>query len=105
MMYKMEKSDGAVVATNATNNGQPAELREQRASAKGKPQEPHTHQAQDWTGVSQGMERLRQCVLRNPKEKRTTLLHHITVEGTAFLALKHGSRSGWGIVVGLPGGS
>ena len=64
----MKKSDGAIRAMNAANKGElsPAEWREQRAPAKGKSEHPHTHQAQDWARVSQGIDRLRQFVKRKP---------------------------------------
>ena len=81
---------------NAANKGQPAEWREQRTSPKGKPEETHTHQAQDWARVSQGIDRLRQFVERNPEEKLNTLLHHINVDSlrAAFLALRRDAAAG-----------
>lgn len=93
-MNGMKKSDGG--AKNAANNGPPAERREQRAPLKGKPKDIHTHQARDWGRVSQGIDRLRQFVERNPKEKLTTLLHHINVDSlrAAFFALKRKAAPG-----------
>ncbi len=83
---------------SAANKGElsPAERREQRTSAEGKPERPHTHQAQDWARVSQGIDRLRQFVKRKPKERLTTLLHHINVDSlkAAFYALKRDAAAG-----------
>ena len=81
---------------NAANNGEPAEQREQRTPPEGNPERPHTHQAQDWARVSQGIDRVRQFVKRNPKEKLTTLLHHINEDSlrAAFFALKRDAAPG-----------
>ena len=58
--------------------------------------DPHTHHAQEWARVSQGIDRLRGYVKRNPKEKLTTLLHHINVDSLrkAFFALKRKAAPG-----------
>ena len=95
-MYDVEKSDEVIRAMSVANKGSPAERREQRTSVEGKPGDFHTYQAQDWGRVSQGIERLRQFVKRNPKEKLTTLLHHINVDSlhAAFLALKRNAVPG-----------
>lgn len=81
---------------NAANKGEPAERREQRALPEGNPEEPHTHQAQNWGRVSQGIDRIRQFVKRNPEEKLNTLLHHINVDSlrAAFYALKRDAAAG-----------
>ena len=46
--------------------------------------------------MSQGIDRLRGFVKRNPKEKLTTLLHHINVDSLrkAFFALKRKAAPG-----------
>ena len=97
-MNKLKKSDGPVLATIAANKGgvSPAERRERRGPPKGKSQHSHTHHAQKWARVSQGMERLRMFVKRNPKERLTTLLHHINVDSlqAAFYALKRRAAPG-----------
>ena len=75
-MYAMEKSDGAIVAMNAANNGKPAERRERRAPPEGKPERLHTHQAQDWARVSQRTDRTLVCrhaLARNPREEPDAL--------------------------------
>ena len=90
----MKESDTAIVAMNAANKGQPAEWWERRAVPEGKPQDSHTHQAQEWGRVSQGIDRLRQFVKRNPKEKLTTLLHHINVDSLRAMALKRDAAVG-----------
>ena len=78
------------------NKGQPAEQEERRVSPKGKAQSPTTHYAQKWGRVSQRMERLRQQVERNPKEKLTTLLHHINADSlkAAYYAIKRDAAPG-----------
>ena len=95
-MYGMEKSDEGIVAMRTANNGQPAEQVERRPSPKGKPQTPTTHQARNWARVHQGRERLRQFVERNPKEKLTTLLHHINEESlkAAYYVIKRDAAPG-----------
>ncbi len=88
----MKKSDDSIVAMNAANKGDDtlAEQRERRLSPEGKSRDPTTHQAQKWARVSQGKERLREFVKRNPEECLTTLLHHVSMEAlrTAFHAQK-----------------
>ncbi len=78
----MKKSDDSIVAMNAPNKGDDtlAEQRERRLSPEGKPRDPTTHQAQKWARVSQGKERLREFMKRNPEERLTTLLHHVSME-------------------------
>ncbi|MCY3594857.1 MAG: hypothetical protein OXH01_06430 [Bacteroidetes bacterium] len=78
------------------NKGHPAEQEERRVSPKGKAQSPTTHHAQKWGRVHQGMERLRQQVARNPKEKLATLLHHINEDSlrAAYYAIKRDAAPG-----------
>ena len=92
----MEQSDEAIVAMSAANKEQSAEQRERRASAEGKSEDTHRHQAQDWDRVYQGIDRLRQFVKRNPKETLTTLLHHVNIDSlrAAFFALKRDAAPG-----------
>ncbi len=80
-----------------TANKEPsAERSERRPLPEGNPQDPTTHHAQKWASVHQGIERIREVVQRNPKEKLTTLLHHISVESltAAFFALKREASPG-----------
>ena len=95
-MHKMEKSDEGIVAVRPANKGQPAEQEEPRPSPEGKAQDSTTHHAQKWASVHQGITRLREFVQRNPKEKLTTLLHHISEDSlrAAFFALKRDASPG-----------
>ena len=53
-------------------------------------------QTQDWESVSQATDRIRQFVKRDPRERLTTLLHHVTVDALrwAFFALKKNAAAG-----------
>ncbi len=95
-MYEMEKSDRGIVAKKAANKGPSAELSERRPLPKGNPQDSTTHHAQKWARVHQGIERIRGFVKRNPKEKLTTLLHHINADSlkAAYFALKRDASPG-----------
>ena len=95
-MHGMEQSERVIVAEKAANKGQPTERLEPRTLPEGKSLDANTHQAQNWDRVSQGIERLRQFVKRNPKEKLTTLLHHVNVDSlrAAFFALKRDAAPG-----------
>ncbi len=80
-----------------TANKEPsAELLERRSLPEGNLGDPTTHHAQKWASVHQGIERIREVVQRNPKEKLTTLLHHISVKSltAAFFALKREASPG-----------
>ena len=92
----MKESDTVIVATKAANNGERSPAEQRRTVPKGKLESPHTHQAQDWERVSQGTDRLRQFVKRNPQERLTTLLHHVNVDSlrAAFYALKRNAAAG-----------
>ena len=97
-MNELKKSDSPIVAKKAVNNGDrsPAEQLEQRGLPEEKSQRPHTHHAQKWARVSQGKARLREFVKRNPKERLTTLLHHINEDSLrkAFFTLKRDAAPG-----------
>ena len=77
-------------ATRAANKGPFAELPERRSLPKGNSQDPDTHHAQKWARVHQGIARIREFVEQNPKEKLTTLLHHINADSlkASYFALK-----------------
>jgi len=98
MMYGLEKSDPAIVATKPANKaGQPAaEWVEPRAGTKGNTGQPRTRRTQSRDSVSQGLDRVRQVARQRKKEKFTALLHHVTVDllRDAFLALKRRAAPG-----------
>ena len=98
MMYDAKESDVAVVAGKPANKeGQPsAERVERRAATDGNPGGQSTGRTQSRESVSQAAERIRQFIERNPKEKLTALLHHVTPEtlGEAFHALKREAAPG-----------
>src|SRR2546425_34714 len=98
MMNGREKSDSAIVAMKPANKaGQPAaEWVEQRAGTKGNTDQPRTRRAQNRSGVSQGLERVRQAARQRKKEKFTALLHHVTTDllREAFYALKRKAAPG-----------
>ena len=97
-MHDAQQSDAGVVAMKAANKGEqfPAEPLERRAAAEGNPQRTGTVRTQSRGAVSPGAERIRQFVKRNPGEKLTALLHHITPEALrdAYLALKRDAAPG-----------
>ena len=95
-MHEMEKSDRDIVAKKAANKGPSAELPERRSLPKGNSHYPNTHRAQKWARVHQGIAWIREFVERNPKEKLTTLLHHINEDSlkAAYFALKRDAAPG-----------
>ena len=98
MMNGMEKSDSVIVAEKSANNGTPvpAESMEPRAELKGNPGSQSTRRAQDRGSVSQAADRIRQFVQREPGERLTALLHHVTVDALrwAFFELKKDAAAG-----------
>ena len=98
MMNGMEKSDSVIVAEKSANNGTPvpAESMEPRAEPKGNPGSQSTRRAQDRGSVSQAADRIRQFVQREPGERLTALLHHVTVDALrwAFFELKKDAMAG-----------
>ena len=97
-MHGMEKSDSAIVAEKSANKGTsvPAESMEPRAEPKGNPGSQSTRRAQDRESVSQAADRIRQFVQREPRERLTALLHHVTVDALrwAFFELKKDAAAG-----------
>ena len=97
-MYGMKKSDVGIVAMKTANKGDdaPAEQRERRPAREGKSGDSNMHRAQKWASVSQGIERLREFVKRNPEKRLTTLLHHVNVASleAAFYVLKRRAAPG-----------
>ena len=105
-MNGMKKSDSAIVATKSANKGAPApaEPTEPRAGPKGNPGSQSTRRAQNRESVSQAADRIRQFVQREPRERPTALLHHVTVDALrwAFFDLKKDASAGadgvtWGM--------
>jgi RNA-directed DNA polymerase len=98
MMNGREKSDSAIVAMKPANKaGRPAaEWVERRAGTEGNTDQPRTRRAQNRSGVSQGLERVRQAARQRKKEKFTALLHHVTVDllRESFYALKRKAAPG-----------
>ena len=98
MMHGMEKSDSVIVAEKSANKGTPvpAESMEPRAEPKGNPEGQSTRRAQDRGSVSQAADRIRQFVQREPRERLTALLHHVTVDALrwAFFELKKDAAAG-----------
>ena len=98
MMNGMEKSDSGVLAVKSANKGTavPAESMEQRTEPEGNPGSQSTRRTQDRESVTQAAERIRRFVQREPRERLTTLLHHVTVEALrwAFFALKKDAAAG-----------
>ena len=94
----MKKSDSAIVAVKWANKGAsvPAEPMEPRAEPKGNLESQSTRRAQDRESVSQAADRIRQFVQREPRERLTALLHHVTVDAlrSAFFELKKDASAG-----------
>ena len=97
-MHDGKKSDPAIIAKKPANEAVQAveELVEPRAGTDGNPGDRHTDQTLSWASVSQSIERIRQLVKREPRERLTALLHHITplALGEAYLALKRDAAPG-----------
>ena len=98
MMNGMQKSDSVIVAVKPANKGAfvLAEPMERRTGPEGNPEGQSMRQTQDWESMSQATDRIRQFVKRDPRERLTTLLHHVTVDALrwAFFALKKNAAAG-----------
>ena len=98
MMNGGEKSDPAIVAVKPANKpGRPGEeSAEPRAGTEGKAGRQSTLRAQDRTGVSQALGRIRKAVRQKKGEKFTTLLHHVDIRllRESFLALRRDAAPG-----------
>ncbi len=98
MMHGMEKSDSVILAEKSANKGAvvPAESMERRTEPKGNPGSQSTRRAQDRESVTQAADRIRQFVQREPRERLTALLHHVTVDALrwAFFELKKDAAAG-----------
>lgn len=97
-MSRAKQSDAAIVLLSAANKEAQvsAESNEGRAATNGNLQSQSTCRTQGRESVSQAAARIRQAVKRNPKDKLTALLHHITPEVLcwAFYSLKKKAAAG-----------
>ena len=97
-MSRIKQSDAAIVLMNAVNKEAEvlAESNEGRAATKGNLRSQITCRTQGRESVSQAAERIRQAVKRNPKEKLTALMHHITEDTLcwSFYSLKKTAAAG-----------
>jgi len=98
MTNGMEKSDSGIVAAKSANKATTvaAEPMERRTEPEGNPESQNTRRAQDRESVSQAADRIRRFVQREPRQRLTTLLHHVTVEALrwAFFELKKDAAAG-----------
>ena len=113
MMNGMEKSDSVIVAVKSANKGTPvprsrwSEGPSPRGIWKAKARAGRSTRE----SVSQAADRIRQFVQREPRERLTALLHHVTVEALrwGFFELKKDAAAGadgmtWGMYAeGLEG--
>ena len=97
-MNEPKKSDKGIVAAKPANKGAQAtaESVERRPTTNGNPQGQSTGRTQSRATATQAAERIRQFVRREPQEKLTALLHHITPEAlrVAYYALKREAAPG-----------
>ena len=98
MMDGTKQSDSSIVAMKRANKeGRPsAEPVERRDGTKGNSVSQSTRRTQSRGSVSQAVDRIRRAIARNPKERLTALLHHITVEALrrAYLGLRKDAAPG-----------
>jgi len=91
-MNGINQSDAGIVLLTAANKEAQAlaESNEGRAATKGNLRSQSTCRTRGRESVSQAVERIRQAVKRDPKEKLTALLHHISVDTLcwSFYSLK-----------------
>ena len=92
MMHEREKSDPLMVPGKSANKAErsAAESMEGSGGAKRNASQQSTVRTQGRDAVSQAQARIREAVNRNPEEKLTALLHHVTIDTLrwAFLQLK-----------------
>ena len=98
MMNGMEKSDSGIVAVKSANKGTPvpAESMERRTEPEGNSGSQSTRRTQSRESVTQAADRIRQFVQREPRERLTALLHHVTVDALrwAYFELKKDAAPG-----------
>src|SRR6476659_876644 len=97
-MSAKEKSDLPEVAEKRANKAASAaaELVERRGGAKENAELQSTVRTQTREAVSQAQARIREAVNRNTQEKRTALLHHLTIDvlRASFFGLKKSAAPG-----------
>ena len=97
-MHGAEESDGSIVTMKQANKPPEggAESAERRLPANGNPESQSTGRTQSRKAVSQAVDRIRKYVRRNPNERLTAVLHHITPDAlkAAFHRLKRGAAPG-----------
>ena len=97
-MNGINQSDAGIVLLTAANKEAQAlaESNEGRAATKGNLRSQSTCRTRGRESVSQAVERIRQAVKRDPKEKLTALLHHISVDTLcwSFYSLKKNVAAG-----------
>ena len=98
MMHEREKSDPLIVPAKPVNKATSvaAESVEGSGGAKRNADQHRTPRTPSRDTVSQALARIREAVIRNPKEKLTALLHHMSVDAlrSAFLNLKKNAAVG-----------
>ena len=98
MTYGVEKSDSLIVPRKPANKtGLPvAEPGEGSSGIERNAELQSTSRTQSREAVSQAQARIREAVRRNPKEKLTALLHHVSVDvlRAAFYGLKRSAAPG-----------
>ena len=96
--YGGGKSDGCIVPEKPANKGgrPSAELVEGRRPAKGNTLQTPTPRTQSRTGVSRGLEGVREAARRDRRARFTALLHHVTPEllHRSFYTLKRQAAPG-----------
>ena len=95
MMDETKQSDSSIVAMKRANKlGRPTA--ERRDGTKGNSVSPSTRRTQRRGSVSQAVDRIRRAIARNPKERLTALLHHITIEALrrAYVGLRKDAAPG-----------
>ena len=110
MTNGMEKSD---VGNSSCEASEQRERQSRRSrwsegpSPRGNPGGQSTRRTQDRESVSQAADRIREFVQREPRERLTALLHHVTVDALrwAFFELKKecGGGRGWRDVADVRG--
>ena len=97
-MNGTEKTDSVVVAAKSANKGTrvAAEPVERRTEPEGNPGGQSARRTQGRASASPAADRIRRFVRREPRERLTALLHHVTVDALrqAFFALKRDAAAG-----------
>ncbi len=96
-MNERGKSDSLVVPANPPDKAAAAEAGEERRLAKGNTDSSARPGHWAGSGVSQGLDRVRQAARRDKEARFTALLHHVTVERLrwAYWAISPKAAPGW----------